>query len=177
MKQSIEIHLHFLTNSINYTRKNGEFPNKFKKPKVIPLYKKEDPLKKENYRPVSLLPHVSSFQVFEWVIYKQINSYMEAKLSKYIAGFRKAHETQHSLITMLEKWKSVLDKGEYICCLFMDLSKAFDTINYNLLLAKLKAYCFSKKSLALMYSYLSDRKQRTQINNYFFRKKVTAVVS
>ena len=102
---------------------------------------------------------------------------MEVKLFKYITGFRKAHETQHSLITMLEKWKSVLDKGEYICCLFMDLSKAFDTINYNLLLAKLKAYCFSKKSLALMYSYLSDRKQRTQINNYFFRKKVTAVVS
>ena len=65
MKQSIEIHLHFLTNSTNYTRKNDEFPNKFKKPEVIPLYKKEDPLKKENYRPVSLLPHVSGFQVFE----------------------------------------------------------------------------------------------------------------
>ena len=100
---------------------------------------------------------------------------MEAKLSKYIAGFRKAHETQHSLITMLEKWKSVLDKGEYICCLFMDLSKAFDTINYDLLLAKLKAYGFSKKPLALMYGYLSNRKQRTQINNYFFRKKVIAI--
>ena len=48
---------------------------------------------------------------------------MEDTLSKYITGFRKSHGTQHSLITMLEKWKSVLDKGEYVCCLFMDLSK------------------------------------------------------
>ena len=61
---------------------------------------------------------------------------MEDKLSKYITGFKKAHGTQHSLLTMLEKWKSVLDKGSYVCCLFMDLSKAFDTINHNLLLAK-----------------------------------------
>ena len=82
---------------------------------------------------------------------------MEYKLSKYITGFRKAHGTQHSLITMLEKWKSVLDKGDYICCLFMDLSKAFDTINYDLLLAKLKVYGFSNKSLALLCSYLKNR--------------------
>ena len=61
---------------------------------------------------------------------------MEDKLSKYINSFRKAHRTQHSLITMLEKWKSVLDKGYYVCCLFMDLSKAFDTINHDLLLVK-----------------------------------------
>ena len=117
LKQSIEIHLPFLTNSINYTTKNGEFPDKFKKTEVIPLYKKEDPLKKENYRPVSLLPHLS--KVFERVIYKQINSYMEDKLSKYITGFQKAHRTQHSLITMLEKWKSVLNKGEYVCYLWI----------------------------------------------------------
>ena len=97
-----------MTNSINYTIKNGEFPHKFKKSEVIPLSKKEDPLKKENYRPVSLLPHVS--KVFERVIYKQINSYKEDKLFKYITGFRKAQGTQHSLITMLGKWKSVLDK-------------------------------------------------------------------
>ena len=74
---------------------NGDkFPDKLKKREVILLYKKEDPLKKENYRPVSLLPPVS--KVFERVIYKQINSSMNDKLSKYITGFRKAHRTQHS---------------------------------------------------------------------------------
>ena len=82
-------------------------------------------------------------------MYKQINSSTEEKLSKYIMDFRKAHGTQYSLITMLEKWKNVLDKVEYVCCLFIDFSKAFDTINHDLLLVKLKAYGFSDKSLAL----------------------------
>ena len=80
---------------------------------------------------------------------KQKNWHTEDKLCEYITGFRKGHGTHHSLITMLEKWKTVLDKGEYVCCLFMDLSKACDTINHDLLLAKLKAYGFSDKSLAL----------------------------
>ena len=85
----------------------------------------------------SLLSHVS--QVFKRKIYKQITNYMENKLSKYITGFRKSHRTQHSLIPMLETWKSALDKDENVCVLFMDLSKAFNTINHDLLLAKLKA--------------------------------------
>ena len=150
LKQPIEIHGPFLKNSINYTIKNGKFAGKLNKSKVIPLYKKEDPLKKENYQSVSLLPHVS--KVFERVRYKQIDYYMEDKLSKYITDFRKAHRTQHSLIIMLEKWKSVLDKGQYVCRLFIYLSNAFDTINRDLLLAKLKAYSFSNKYLALMCS-------------------------
>ena len=58
---------------------------------------------------------------------------MENKLSKFITGFRKLHGTQHSLVTMLKKWKNALDKKIYICALFMDLSKAFDTINHGLL--------------------------------------------
>ena len=62
---------------------------------------------------------------------------METKLSNYLTGFRKNHRTQHSLVPMIEKWKNALDKGEYICALFMDLSKAFDTIDHNLMLAKL----------------------------------------
>ena len=68
---------------------------------------------------------------------------MEDRLSKYITGVWKAHGTQYSSITILEKRKSVLDKGKYVCCLFMDLSKAFDTINHNFLFTKLKAYGFS----------------------------------
>ena len=64
---------------------------------------------------------------------------MEIKLAKYVTCFPKSHGTQHSLMTMLEKWKNALDKGEYVCVLFMDLSKAFDTINHDLLLAKLRA--------------------------------------
>ena len=68
---------------------------------------------------------------------------------------------------MLEQWKRALDKGEYVSALFMDLSKAFDTINHDLLIAKLKAYGFSKEAIKLMKSYLKNRKRKVQINNKF----------
>ena len=68
---------------------------------------------------------------------------------------------------MLEKWKAPLDKGEYVGVIFMDLSKAFDTINHDLLLAKLKAYQFSHNALAFMLTYLKNRSHRVNINNNF----------
>ena len=92
---------------------------------------------------------------------------MENKFSKCVTGFRKSHGTQHSLIVTLEKSKKALDKGENMSAKFMDLSKAFDTINHDLLLAKLKAYGFSKEALSFMCTYLKNRRQRVQINNKF----------
>ena len=64
-------------------------------------------------------------------------------------------------------WKNILDKGGYVSAIFMDLSKAFDTLNHNLLIAKLGAYGFEKDSLSVMKSYLNDRQQRVRINNNF----------
>ena len=91
---------------------------------------------------------------------------MENRLSEYLTGYRKAHGTQHSLTTMLEN-----------CLRQMRIYIAFDTIKQDLLLAKLKAYCFLDKSLALMCSYLKNRRHRTQINNSFSSEKnVTAGV-
>ena len=102
---------------------------------------------------------------------------MQDKLSKHITGFRKSHGTQHSLMIMLEIWKSPLDKEENVCVFFMDLSKAFDTLNHDLLLAKLKTYGFSINASDLMCSYLKNRRQSVQINNKFSSaKKVHAGV-
>ena len=129
-----------LTNSINYFIQYSSFPQELKLLEVILVYKKLDPLQKENHRPVSLLRHVS--KVFERIIHKQIRNYVTGKLAHSIIGFRKSHGTQNSLAVMLEKWKRGLEKGEYVSALFMYLSKAFDTINHDLLIAKLKAYGF-----------------------------------
>ena len=68
---------------------------------------------------------------------------------------------------MLEIWKKVLDKGGYICAIFMDLSKAFDTLNHDLLIAKLGAYGFETDALRYMKSYLKNRKQRVRVNKTF----------
>ena len=165
LKQFVNVYLPHLKNSTNFSIQHSSFPQELKLWEVIQVYKKLDPLQKENYRPVRLLPHVS--KASERIIHKQITNYMTDKLAHSITGFRKSHGTQNSLVVMLEKWKRALDKGEYVAALFMDLSKAFDTINHDLLIAKLKAYGFSKEALKLMKSYLKNRKQKVQINNKF----------
>ena len=170
LKQCVDAYLPYLTDSINYSLRENTFLEERKHSEVIPVYKKLDPLEKENYRLVSLLRHVS--KVFERIIYQQINAYMKDKLSKCFSGFKKSHGIQHLLVTMLEKWKKAFDKGEYVSALFMDLSKAFDTINHDLLLAKLKAYGFSLNAVKLMCSYLKNRKQQVQINNKFSSKNI-----
>ena len=81
LKQRVNIYLPFLTKAINLAITENIFPGQLKKSGVFPLYKKEDPLKKKNCRPVSLLPHIS--KIFERIIYKQIHIYMQDKLSKH----------------------------------------------------------------------------------------------
>ena len=85
---------------------------------------------------------------------------MKYKLSKQLTGFRKNHGTQKCLSGMLEIWKKVLDKGGYICAIFMDLSKAFHPLNHDLLIAKLGAYGFETDALRYIKNYLTNRKQR-----------------
>ena len=92
---------------------------------------------------------------------------MKNKFSPYLCGFRKNHNAQYSLLKMIENWKKQLDNGEKVGAIFMDLSKAFDTINHSLLLAKLKAYGFSNQALRLLQSYLCNRFQRSIINGSF----------
>ena len=97
LKQCVDAYLPYVTDLINYSLKESTFPEEIKDSEVILVYKKLDPLKKENYRPVSLLS-----KAFERTIYQQINICMKDKLSKCL---RKSHGTQHLLVTMLEKRK------------------------------------------------------------------------
>ena len=145
LKNSINAYLSEITILINNCIKEGVFPDDLKLADITPIFKKEDGLNKENNRPVDILPHLS--KVFERILCKQIDSFMKKKFSSYLCGFRKNHNAQYSLLKMIENWKKQLDNSEKIGVILMDLSKAFETINQSLLLAKLNTYGFSKQAL------------------------------
>ena len=143
----------------------GVFPNKLKQADIKPIYKKESRNEKENYRPVSILPNLS--KIFERCMYDQLKDHFDKLLSKYQCGFRKGFSTQHCLLAMIEKLRKSLDSGGSSAALLTDLSKAFDCLPHDLLIAKLHAYGIKKGSLNLLFSYLKNRKQRVRLNNTY----------
>ena len=132
---------------------------------MSPVFKKKGKTFVENYRPVSVLPTVST--IFERTIQKQISDYIGKILSPFLCGYRKCFSTQYALLTIIKRWKFCLDKKGFAGALLMDLSKAFDTINHKLLIAKLHAYDFSTDVLEVLLSYLQDRWQIVKINTTF----------
>ena len=106
-------------------------------------------------------------KVFERILQTQLLSYMEKYLSPALCGYRKGYNTQRALITMIEKMKRSVDKKGMASAVLMDLSKAFDTINHELLIAKLHAYGFDTGALEIIWSYLKNSLQRTKINVSF----------
>ena len=99
---------------------------------------------KANYRPVSVLPPIS--KIYEKLLQMQINNYTENILSSYLCGYRKGYSTQHALICLIKKWKKILDKKGFCGAVLMDLSKAFNTINHEFLIAKFWKEKRAKKS-------------------------------
>ena len=97
-------------------------------------------------------------------MFQQITSYVSNLLSPYLCGFRKGYNAQHALLRLKNSLNMSLDKHKSIGLLMMDLSKAFDCIPHNLLIAKLHAYGFTRKSLSLIFSYLKGRHQSVKIN-------------
>ena len=156
---------HFISKFFNDAVVNSTFPATLKMAEITPAHKKDETTLKENYRPISILPSVS--KIFERTMYDHIYEYMGTKLSHYLCGFRKGYSTQYCLIAMLEQWKKALDKHNIAGALLTDLSKAFDCLNHELLIAKLEAYGFDNAALAFISSYLSGRKQRTKVKNHF----------
>ena len=150
----------------NDTAVHCEFPNEMKKADdVTKSFKKDVPKKAKNYRPVSALPVVST--VCERIMQKRISEYINQFLSPYLFGYGQGFSTQQALVSLTEKWTAILFKNGYAGAVLMDLSKAFDTINHDFLIAKLNACDFTKNSLRLIKSYLSNCWQRTKINTSF----------
>ena len=127
------------------------FPSSLKKADITPAYKEDEKFLKNNYRPVSILSSVS--KMYERYIYYQINDYFHPLFSRLQCEFRKELNAQHCLLVLVEKCREVLDKRGYAEILLTDLSKAFDCINHELLIAKLHTYGFSLESLTFIQSY------------------------
>ena len=135
----------------------------WKTAKVIPLFKKEDPLSPANYRPVAILPILS--KILEKAIFIQIIQYLDSNqlIHPNHHGFRAAHSTTTGLIQMYDKWVEALEDKQYTGVCFLDLSAAFDIVDHPLLLEKLKLYGFADNSLNWVASYLDGRNQTVYI--------------
>ena len=162
--QNIDIYLPLLTKMFNDSVLTQSYPQKLKLADITPAHKKDELTDKGNYRPISLLP---ASKIYEKIYHAQISSFMENIFSKYLCDFRKGYSTQYCLLIMLENIRKSLDNNKACATLLTDLSKAFDCIRHDLLIAKLHAYGFDDNALILMYSYLSCRKQRTMVNTSF----------
>ena len=131
IKNATHAYSHRLTIIFNNCIRNGRFPDILKYADITSVFKKGDTTDRRNYRPISTLSNFS--KIFEKLIYNQVNSYMESKLSKYLAGFRRNHNTKHDLLRMIESWGALLHKGQKVDAIIMDLSKEFDNPNHKLL--------------------------------------------
>ena len=138
------------------------FPNKAKRAIVTPLDKGgKDKTNISNYRPVSVLSVFS--KIYERAMKNQMVSFLEYKLSSYLSAYRISYSTQHVLIRLIEEWKGYLDKNYYVGAVLLDLSKAFDCVPHDLIIAKMHAYGFNMDALKLILSYLTNREQATCI--------------
>ena len=106
-----------------------------------------------NYGPVSILSLLS--KAFEKIMYDQLYIYMNNFLNELLCGFRKAHSTQHALFKLLQAWQKELDNSGFIGTILMNLSKAYDCLSHDLLIAKLGSYGLDRSSLRLLMDYLN----------------------
>ena len=164
MKQTILNIAIPLSDIINCSMNTGVFPDALKIAKVVPIFKGGEKDSIGNYRPISILPSFS--KVFEKVIFNRLSEYVFSKkiLNTCQYGFRKNHSTYMSVLDMYEKISSAIDNNEYAVGIFIDLAKAFDTIDHSILISKMQHYGIRGVAISWIRSYLSNRKQYVLLN-------------
>ena len=151
---------------INHCIETCTFPSQWKIAKVKPLFKNQGNKQDiQNYRPISILPILS--KVFERHIFNAVNTYLteNSLLYRFQSGFRKNHSTDTALLFLLDQVLLDLDKNNVSGLVFVDYSKAFDLINHDILLVKLRSYRFPDNVVKLLQSYLLNRKHCVTVNN------------
>ena len=155
-----------LTLIVNQCLHTGIYPSQLKLSRVKPLFKSSDKSKFNNYRPISLLPSLS--KIFESVIFDQLlNYFIENNLLRMEQfGFRPGHSTELAAVRLVHHLISEMDNNNTPVNIYIDLSKAFDTLNYVILLSKLKYYGLNGCANKLLCSYLSGRSQYVEYNGH-----------
>ena len=159
VKASYLYYINPLCHIYNLSLKQGVFPSEFKIAKVIPLYKNGNKLLVNNYRPVSVLTFFS--KILERLMYIRLISFVNKQkiLYDFQFGFRKGHSTNQALLILVDKILNAIDNGNLVIGLFIDLCKAFDTVNHEILFEKLSKYGIRNTALQWFKSYLQNRKQ------------------
>jgi endonuclease/exonuclease/phosphatase family metal-dependent hydrolase len=155
-----------LTLIINQSLQNGIFPREMKVAKILPLYKKNENYLFDNYRPVSLLPSLS--KILETIMHNQLYNYFDKSNLFYDSqyGFRRRHSTELAAIEIVDRLVTQMDKNEIPINIYLDLSKAFDTLDHNILISKLQFYGLGGSSLQLLKDYITNRKQYVVFGRY-----------
>ena len=173
IKESAEILCHPFSELFNYILNKSRIPEQWKLGEVTPVFKKDCSLTKSNYRPITILPSLS--KVFETLVHTRISPYFEDIFHEHVFAYRKHHGTDTALLSLTEQWRQELDQHNIIGIVSMDLSKAFDTLPHELLVAKLKSYGADDKTTDLVHDYLANRRQRVRLGDKFSNWKETSV--
>ena len=157
---------HPLTVIFNLSLSTGVHPDALKISKAIPVFKKGSKLDTGNYRPISLLSNIN--KLLEKLMYARVYQFLDKMKCFYTLqfGFRNKHSTAHALIEITERIRNALDGKMLACGIFIDLQKAFDTVNHDILIDKLHHYGIRGVSNNWFKSYLSNRTQFVSIQGF-----------
>ncbi len=160
-----EVFIELLLIIINQTLSTEFFSDKLKIPKLTPIYKKDDQTQFTNYRPISLLPVIS--KIFGRIIYNEVYNFFIKEKRFYASqyGFRTEHSTELAALEIVDRLITKIDNNETPINIYLDLSKAFDTIDHNILKSKLEDYGIKNTPLQLLDSYLTNRKQYVEFED------------
>lgn len=161
-----------ITYLCNLSIKTGMFPDKWKEAKVKPLHKSGPKDDLNNYRPISILPVLS--KLFERHVHDSLSCFLDRYklMFKLQFGFRSNHSCETALVSMIDRWLKALNNGDLVGIVLIDFRKAFDLIDHQLLLKKLKMYKINQNALKWFESYLSMRKQKVSIDSSTSQEKI-----
>ena len=156
----------------NLSFQTGVFPRELKIANVVPIFKSGDEMVFTNYRPVSVLPIFS--KILERLMYNRLIDYINENklLYKYQFGFQKGKSTYMAVLTLVDKISEALDNGDYVIGVFLDFSKAFDTVDHDILLRKLEKYGIRGRALDWFTDYLSNRLQYVTYNGAKSKREI-----